>query len=46
MTQVTNAIGETNRFASEVLEVANMLSRQTGTLDKAVENFLKKVAAA
>ena len=46
MTQVTNAIGETNRFASEVLDVARTLSTQTGTLDKAVENFLKRVAAA
>jgi methyl-accepting chemotaxis protein len=46
MTQVTNAIGETNRFASEVLDVARTLSTQTGTLDKAVDNFLKRVAAA
>jgi len=46
MTQVTSAIGETNRFASEVIEVAHTLSTQTGTLDKAVENFLKREAAA
>ena len=45
MTQVTNAIGETNRFASEVLEVAHALSAQTGTIDKAVEDFLKRVTA-
>ncbi len=46
MTHVTDAIGETNRFASEVLAVAHTLSAQTGTLDKAVEGFLKRVAAA
>ena len=45
MTQVTTAIGETNRFASEVLEVAHTLSAQTGTIDKAVEDFLKRVTA-
>ncbi len=45
MTQVTNAIGETNRFASEVLEVAHTLSAQTGTIDKAVEDFLRRVTA-
>lgn len=28
MTQVTNAIGETNRFASEALDVARTLSTQ------------------
>lgn len=46
MTQVTGAIGEANRFASEVLDVAHTLSAQTSTLDKAVEAFLKKVTAA
>jgi methyl-accepting chemotaxis protein len=46
MTQVTSAIGETNRFASEVLEVAHTLSAQTGTIEKAVEAFLQKVMAA
>jgi methyl-accepting chemotaxis protein len=46
MTRVTNAIGETNRFASDVLEVAHTLSAQTGTIDKAVETFLKRVTAA
>jgi methyl-accepting chemotaxis protein len=45
MTQVTNAIGEANRFASEVLDVAQMLSAQTGTIDKAVDNFLQRVTA-
>jgi methyl-accepting chemotaxis protein len=45
MTQVTRAIGETNRFASEVLDVAHTLSAQTNTIDKAVESFLTKVTA-
>ena len=45
MTQVTNAIGEANRFASEVLDVAQMLSAQTGTIDKAVDDFLQRVTA-
>jgi methyl-accepting chemotaxis protein len=45
MTQVTGAIGEANRFASEVLEVAQMLSAQTGTIDKAVDDFLQRVTA-
>jgi methyl-accepting chemotaxis protein len=45
MTLVTTAIGETNRFASEVLQVAHTLTAQTNTIDKAVEAFLKKVTA-
>jgi methyl-accepting chemotaxis protein len=45
MTEVTRAIGETNRFASEVLDVAHTLSAQTSTIDKAVEDFLKRVTA-
>lgn len=45
MTEVTKAIGETNRFASEVLDVAHTLSAQTSTLDKAVEDFLQRVTA-
>jgi methyl-accepting chemotaxis protein len=45
MTEVTTAIGDTNRFASEVLEVAHALSAQTGTIDKAVDDFLKRVTA-
>jgi methyl-accepting chemotaxis protein len=45
MTEVTKAIGETNRFASEVLEVAHTLSAQTSTIDKAVEDFLQRVTA-
>jgi len=45
MTRVTKVIGETNRFASEVLEVAHTLSSQTSNINKAVEHFLKRVAA-
>ena len=45
MTEVTTAIGDTNRFASEVLEVAHALSSQTGTIDRAVDDFLKRVTA-
>jgi methyl-accepting chemotaxis protein len=46
MTVVTSAIGETNRFASAVLEVAQTLSAQTRTIEKAVEEFLERVTAA
>jgi hypothetical protein len=46
MTEVTKAIGDTNRFASEVIDVAHALSAQTNTIDKAVEDFLKRVTAA
>jgi methyl-accepting chemotaxis protein len=45
MTEVTRAIGETNRYATDVLEVSHMLSEQTHTIDKAVEDFLKRVTA-
>jgi methyl-accepting chemotaxis protein len=45
MTQVTKAIGEANRFASEVLDAAHTLSAQTGTIDKAVDEFLQRVTA-
>ena len=45
MTEVTKAIGDTNRFASEVIDVAHALSAQTNTIDKAVEDFLKRVTA-
>ena len=34
MTEVTKAIGDTNRYASEVLDVAHGLSAQTSTIDK------------
>jgi methyl-accepting chemotaxis protein len=44
MTQVTDAIGEADRFAAEVLDVARMLSAQTSTIDQAVDEFLKQVA--
>jgi methyl-accepting chemotaxis protein len=45
MTQVTKAIGEANRFASEVLDAAHTLSAQTDTIDKAVDDFLQRVTA-
>jgi len=45
MTEVTKAIGDTNRYASQVLDVAHALSAQTSTIDKAVEDFLKRVTA-
>ena len=45
MTEVTKAIGNTNRFASQVLDVAHALSAQTNTIDKTVEDFLKRVTA-
>lgn len=45
ITEVTKVIGETNRFASEVLEVAHTLSAQTSNIDRAVEHFLKRVTA-
>jgi methyl-accepting chemotaxis protein len=45
MTQVTKAIGEANRFASEVLDAAHTLSTQTGTIDRAVDHFLRRVTA-
>jgi methyl-accepting chemotaxis protein len=44
MTQVTDAIGEADRFTAEVLDVARMLSAQTSTIDQAVDEFLKQVA--
>lgn len=45
MTEVTKAISETNRFASEVLDAAHALSVQTSTIDRAVDSFLKRVTA-
>jgi methyl-accepting chemotaxis protein len=45
MTEVTRAIGETNRFATEVIEVAHTLAAQTGTIDRAVDDFLRRVTA-
>jgi methyl-accepting chemotaxis protein len=45
MAQVTKAISEANRFASEVLSVADTLSAQTRTIDKAVDGFLQRVTA-
>jgi methyl-accepting chemotaxis protein len=45
MTQVTKAIGEANRFASEVLDAAHTLSAQTHAIDRAVDDFLQRVTA-
>jgi methyl-accepting chemotaxis protein len=45
MTQVTMAIGEANRFAAEMLDVARTLSAQTDTIDGAVDDFLQRVTA-
>jgi methyl-accepting chemotaxis protein len=46
ITRVKSAIGETNRFASDLLAAARTLSAQTDTIDRDVEEFLKKVTAA
>ncbi len=46
MTTVTEAIEETNRAASAVLDATGALNVQTGTLQTAVDDFLTRVAAA
>jgi methyl-accepting chemotaxis protein len=46
MTTVTEAIEETNRSASAVLDASNALTVQAGTLQQAVDTFLDRVAAA
>jgi methyl-accepting chemotaxis protein len=46
MTMVTEAIEETNRAASAVLDATGALNVQTGTLQTAVDDFLTRVAAA
>ncbi len=46
MATVTEAIEETNRAASAVLEAAGALTDQSGTLQSAVDDFLSRVAAA
>ncbi len=46
MATVTEAIEETNRAASAVLEAAGALTDQSGTLQSAVDDFLTRVAAA
>jgi methyl-accepting chemotaxis protein len=46
MATVTEAIEETNRAASAVLDATGALNAQTGTLQTAVDDFLTRVAAA
>jgi methyl-accepting chemotaxis protein len=46
MGMVTEAIEETNRAASAVLDATGALTAQTGTLQTAVDDFLTRVAAA
>jgi methyl-accepting chemotaxis protein len=46
MATVTEAIDETNRSASAVLEASSALTSQAGTLQQAVDQFLDRVAAA
>jgi methyl-accepting chemotaxis protein len=46
MAIVTEAIDETNRSASAVLDASGALSAQAGTLQGAVDAFLQRVAAA
>jgi methyl-accepting chemotaxis protein len=45
MTSVTAAIDETNDSAAAVLEASGALSAQAGTLERAIDAFLSKVAA-
>src|SRR5712691_2699587 len=45
MATVTEAIEETNRAASAVLDATGALTAQTGTLQSAVDDFLTRVAA-
>ena len=46
MSTVTEAIEETNRSATHVLEASSALTAQAGTLQQAVDQFLDRVAAA
>jgi methyl-accepting chemotaxis protein len=46
VTTVTAAIEDTNRSASEVLEVSQALSQQSGTMRKEIDAFLQRVSAA
>src|SRR3954471_23875905 len=46
MATVTEAIEETNRSATHVLEASSALTSQAGTLQEAVDQFLDRVAAA
>jgi hypothetical protein len=43
---VTEAIEETNKSAVQVLDASGALTAQAGTLQKAVDEFLDRVAAA
>ena len=46
MATVTEAIEETNRSATQVLDASSALTAQAGTLQQAVDEFLDRVAAA
>jgi methyl-accepting chemotaxis protein len=46
MTVVTRAVDETNNVAATVLKTSETFRAQAGTIEKAVDEFLKKVAAA
>jgi methyl-accepting chemotaxis protein len=46
MATVTEAIEETNRSATHVLDASSALTAQAGTLQQAVDDFLDRVAAA
>jgi methyl-accepting chemotaxis protein len=46
MASMTEAINETHRSATEVLEASSALTAQAGTLQQAVDAFLRRVAAA
>ena len=46
MATVTEAIEETNRSATHVLDASSALTAQAGTLQQAVDEFLERVAAA
>jgi methyl-accepting chemotaxis protein len=46
MATVTHAIDETNRSASAVLDASGAMSKEAGTLQSAVDAFLRRVAAA
>ena len=46
MATVTEAIEETNRSATAVLDASSALTAQAGTLQQAVDEFLDRVAAA
>jgi methyl-accepting chemotaxis protein len=43
---VTGAINETNRSAAAVYEMSQAFSGQARTLERAVDEFLRRVAAA